>query len=246
MRALDSSRSAVPVDLAKGLAVFICCSAVFLTSCTTRKSCLPWSYLRVPRVSRLNFQTMKFGLSFCLALVLSGVLFGCSTGQHLHNACGHPSVRFAAKGLNPNLPIKFASYCDVYGFIAECEGIPTNADALLKLAAESKMEITPIENVGTIQIIEANYYGDVFNEIRGAQLNGRYYVLRKHKSDFALVGILEGNLYRWENVGKSVKLKTHWHVGLGNGEDDWQSYEWNGQTFGAIAPASLPSPLPKR
>lgn len=38
MRALDSSRSAVPVDLAKGLAVFICCSAVLLTSCATRLS----------------------------------------------------------------------------------------------------------------------------------------------------------------------------------------------------------------
>ena len=189
---------------------------------------------------------MKSKLILCLALVLSGILFGCSTHQHLHNEYERPPVGFAAKGLNPDLPIKFASYYDVYGFIAECEGIPTNADALLKLAAESKMEITPIENVGTIQIIEANYYGDVFNEIRGAQLNGRYYVLRKHKRDFALVGILAGNIYRWENVGKRVKLKTHWHGGLGNGEDDWQSYEWNGQTFGAIAPASLPGPLQKR
>jgi hypothetical protein len=38
MRALDSSRSAVPLDLAKALAVFICCSAVLLTSCATRLS----------------------------------------------------------------------------------------------------------------------------------------------------------------------------------------------------------------
>jgi hypothetical protein len=189
---------------------------------------------------------MKYEIILCCALVLSGGLLGRSAPYRLQDGSWHPPIGDTAKASNPDLPIKFTNYHDVYRFIAECEGVPTNADALLKLASESKMEITPIENVGTIQIIEANYYSDVFNKIRGAQLNGRYYVLRRNKSDFDLVGILEGNIYRWENIGKSVKLKTHWHVGAWNGEADWQSYEWNGRTFGAIAPASLPSPLPKR
>jgi hypothetical protein len=188
---------------------------------------------------------MKPKLVLCLALVLSGGLFGCSTSQHSHNANGQPSVGAAGNALVLNSPIKFASYHDVYRFIAECEGVPTNADGLLKLAAESNMQIANIEKIGTIQIIEANYYGEVFNEIRGAQLNGRYYVLRKNKSNFELVGILEGNVYRWNNVGENIKLESHWYVGALSDEDDWNTYKWNGQTFGAIDPASLPSPLPK-
>ena len=187
---------------------------------------------------------MKPKLILYLTLVLSGGLFGCSTNQHVHNVNGHPPVSAAGNWLFLESPMRFANYHDVYRFIAKCESIPTDADALLKLAAESNMEISTNEKIGTIQIIEANYYGDVFNEIRGAQLNGRYYVLRKTKSGFDLVGILEGNIYRWDNVGKSIKLKTHWHSGAWSGEDDWNIYEWNGQTFGAIAPTSLPSPLP--
>jgi hypothetical protein len=187
---------------------------------------------------------MKTKLLLSLALVLSGGWFGCSTSQHPHNANGQPPVSTAGNTLVLSSSIGFANYHDVYRFIAERESIPTNADALLKLAAESHMEIATIENLGIIQIIEANYYGDIFNKIRGAQLNGRYYVLRKNKSGFDLVGILEGNIYRWDNVGKSIKLKAHWHGGEWNGEDAWDIYEWNGQTFGAIAPASLPGPLP--
>jgi hypothetical protein len=38
MRALGSSRMAVAADLARRLVLFICCSAIFLTSCATRLS----------------------------------------------------------------------------------------------------------------------------------------------------------------------------------------------------------------
>lgn len=162
-----------------------------------------------------------------LALVLSSVLFGCVTQR--------PDPRDL---LSASEPLHFKNYREAYAYVAHCEGLPTDADTLLKLAAESKMEITPVENLGTFHIIEASYYADGLDQIRGAQGNGRFYVLRENKGNFDLAGILEGNAYRWNNTDNHAALQTHWHVGGGD-NDDWTDYSWNGQSFGAIAPTSL-------
>ena len=173
---------------------------------------------------------MKPNLLLCLALVLSGGLFGCATNQ---------IKRSQSSTASEQIP-HFENLGNAYSYIAKCENLPTDDKAVLKLAAESKIDVINIENIGEIQIIEANYFRDGDNEIRGAQWNGRYYVLRRNNEGFDLVGILEGNIYRW-HFGKTLALQAHWHSGAWTDDAGWENYPWNGRTFGAIAPASLPT-----
>jgi hypothetical protein len=175
-------------------------------------------------------QIMKPRIILCLALIFSGGVFGCATrpldGLYSSSASG---------------TLHFKGYQEAYSYIAKCEGLSEDYATALKLAAESKTEITPVENVGVFHIIEASYYVGGYDQIRGAQANGRYYVLRERSGSFDLAGVLEGNIYRWNNVGENVALQTHWHSSGGNAEGDWINYPWDGRVFGAIAPARLPT-----
>lgn len=171
---------------------------------------------------------MKPKIILCFALFLSGVLFGCGT-----RPIDGLYVSSSPKTLH------FKSYREAYSYIARCESLPTDAQTVLKLAVESKTEIARVENVGTLHVIEASYYVGIYDQLRGAQANGRYYVLREDNGKFDLAGILEGNAYRWCNTDKEIVLQAHWHGGGGNSEDDWISYPWDGRCFGAIAPTSL-------
>lgn len=139
----------------------------------------------------------------------------------------------------------FSDYRQLFSWIAKCEGLPTDARTIFDLAAESKLDYFQDEKFGKICIIEVNYYGDgQFNQIRGAQGNGRYYVIKSTERGFDLVGILEGNSYSWDNVGERRRLITTWHMSIS--ENEGMTYDWNGKTFGAISPASLPSMPPPR
>src|SRR5580704_10420626 len=111
----------------------------------------------------------------CLALVLSGGLFGCAMRptDGLYESSGSKVLHFK-------------SYWEAYVYIAKCESLPTDDNTVLKLAAESTMSIVQIENIGTLHIIEAQYYDGVYDRIRGAQANGRYYVLRENNGKFDL------------------------------------------------------------
>lgn len=173
---------------------------------------------------------MRQKLHISLALVLGGVLFGCAV-----RPTDGPYESSNSKALH------FKGYREAYVYIAKCESLPADDNTVLKLAAESTMKVVQIENIGTLHIIEAEYYDGVYDRVRGAQANGRYYVLRENNGKFDLAGILEGNAYRWSQTGKSVALQTHWDSGEKNSEDGWISYPWNGRAFGAIAPASLPT-----
>ena len=116
---------------------------------------------------------MKPKLILCLALVLSGGLFGCATNQ-------------IDRSVSEQIP-HFEDLGNAYSYIAKCESLPTDDKTALKLAAESKIDVINIENIGEIEIIEANYFRDGDNEIRGAQWNGRYYVLRRSNEGFDLL-----------------------------------------------------------
>jgi hypothetical protein len=184
-------------------------------------------------------------LLLCLALVLSGGLFGCSTAR--------PTFVTGDTDSKPiRLPIKFAGYREFYTFVAQhtSGGVPTNADTLFNLAADSTTKIITLgmgdsrnEKMPYVYLVTPHYYnGGVFDQIRGAQGNGEYYILRplsKYTAldtdkGFELVGILEGNAYTVQdiNVNETPRFVSYWH--LSAGEHPESIYEWNGKFFAQI------------
>ena len=142
---------------------------------------------------------MKLRIALCPALIVSGILFGCSTTRQ-DSGSVHDTRAV-------ELPIRFAGYRELYTFIAQHTdgGMPTNNDALFKLAADSKTEIITLEDerMPYVYLVEGHYYnGGVYDQIRGAQGNGGYYILRPLATNlselntdkgFELVGIAKGN-----------------------------------------------------
>ena len=188
---------------------------------------------------------MKTNLLLCLALVLSGGLFGCSTPKQSAFLGGVYDIE------QVKLPIKFSNYHELYAFIAKYNtygGMQTDANTLFKLAADSTTEIITLEKLEDtnlppyVYIVTSHYYnGGIFDEIRGAQGNGNFYILRPLAKDFTsmdtdhgfeLVGLVAGNAYRWREVARHLILQTHWHSGAFY--DDWTSYKWNGNYFEQI------------
>lgn len=106
-------------------------------------------------------------------------------------------------------PIVFTNYMGIFTFIANYEHLSIDKDTLFTLAADSRIDRSAIDGIGQVMVIESNYYGGgKFNRIRGAQLNGRYFVLRIDGDSFRLIGVLNGNGYRWDNVGDKRRLIT--------------------------------------
>jgi hypothetical protein len=168
------------------------------------------------------------------AFTLSILLLGCSiTKQPL--VIAPPGNRAGIA-----LPVELRNYAEVYAFIAKHEGIPAGADFLFQLAADSEIEIRDLEgSVSFVWVVTPHFYnGGVYDKIRGVQGNGGIYVLRPPirdlKSDsinhgFELIGVAEGNVWRFSTVNQVPRLLTHWHVSADEHSED--AYDWNGKFF---------------
>ena len=167
-----------------------------------------------------------------LAFIWVCGLVGCVTKE--------PVVIEPHADVTVQLPVRFSTYRDVYTFIARREGVPTNTDALFKLAADSETEIYAFDDPPPyLWVITPHFYnGGIFDEIRGAQGNGGYYILRPLARNFTsmdtdcgfeLVGVAEGNSVSWRSLNHNPQLITTWHIG--GGKPPETVYEWNGKYF---------------
>jgi hypothetical protein len=136
--------------------------------------------------------------------------------------------------------LKFPTYEEAFRFIAQQETIPMDDRTVFRLAADSRIEILRFGEHATFYLVEANLYGGgIYNRIRGAQFNGRYYVLRSLSEDFIqpdnwekgfeLVGILSGNRYEVKQSEGKLSIVTSWHSSLF--ERGVFTYVWDGKSF---------------
>jgi hypothetical protein len=131
-------------------------------------------------------------------------------------------------------------YAEMFRFIAAREELPVDQGTILRLAADSSVEVWHFDDIPVLYVITAHYYaGGLYDQVRGAQSNGRYYLLRPLNQQFTaagnldrgfeLVGIAEGNTYRWETLNGRRRLITTWH--LSASESPTNTYDWNGSKF---------------
>jgi hypothetical protein len=178
---------------------------------------------------------MKPKLILCLALVLSGGLFGCATPK---NEFG---VGVGTEAQDVQLPIRFVNYRELYTFIAQHTygGMPRNDSTLFKLASDSRTDMYTFDDPPFYVWVITPHFFNGDDEIRGAQGNGDYYVLRPlvdHNFRFAntdcifeLVGVGAGNTLKWSSYNQKVRFITSWHI---SAEDQPETvYEWNGKFF---------------
>ena len=144
------------------------------------------------------------------------------------------------------LPLTFPSYQAFYAFVARRTygGMPTDAETLFKLAADSTTEILTLEDkqLPYVHLVTSHYYnGGIYDRIRGAQGNGDYYILRPLAPDytaldtdrgFELVGIAEGNTWRLRYVTGRPRFVTTWHMSAD--ESPESILEWNGRFFESV------------
>jgi hypothetical protein len=180
---------------------------------------------------------MKAKLILCLALVLRVGLFGCWT---THWNADNPDT-------NPKLPIRFKNYRELYAFMAARanggDGVPQNASTVLAMASDTTTEIVGLANdqIPYVYLITPHFYdGGIYDHIRGAQGNGDYYILRPlikptgytgdgKEHGFELIGIGEGNTFRWTNSNGKIGFVTTWHISAT--EHPETVYTWNGKIF---------------
>ncbi len=153
---------------------------------------------------------------------------------------------FGGSKTDAELPRRFKSYHELYTFIARCTygGISTNADTLFKLAADSTTTIVTIEDksLSHVYLIEPHFYGGgIHDQIRGAQGNGNYYILRPLATNqteldvdkgFELVGIARGNSCKlsYTNGRPCFVTRTHFSAT----ENPLRVYQWNGMYFDLV------------
>jgi hypothetical protein len=166
----------------------------------------------------------------------------CTVGLILSLAgCSLPPARRA--GGSPTATNTFATYQETFRFIAQNEGLPGDAGTVFRLAADSSVEVLHFDRMPYFYFITARYYaGGIYDQIRGAQDNGRYYILRPLNQQFTEVGnldrgfelacVAEGNTHRWRTFNDRLRLITTWH--LSAAESATNIYEWNGKSFHAV------------
>jgi len=177
---------------------------------------------------------MRRLLAYCLCCLAAG----CATPKKPVAIVPSPD----RQGIH--LPVRFSGYHQAFAFIARREGVPVDADTLFKLAADSTTTIHGL--IGPLPymwIIEPHLYdGGIYDRLRGAQGNGGYYLLRPLARDFTtldtdhgfeLLGIAEGNAFRWSSHNGVPRLITNWH--LSAAESPESVYEWNGTFFKPLA-----------
>ena len=185
-------------------------------------------------------------LLLCLALILSGGLFGCSTTKTDSTTSSDAEEKI-------QLPIKFAGYRELYAFIARetfgDDGVSPNADTIFKLAADNETETYELDYPPSyLWVITPHYFnGGIIDGIRGEQGNGSYYVLRplagcltsgKTDCGFELVGIAWGNTLSFSGYNQTTRLITSWHISAG--EHPETVYEWTGKCFEQVNEPSQP------
>lgn len=143
-----------------------------------------------------------------------------------------PAVRVCAEEETSR---DFKTYRECFAFIAAQENLAKDDETVLKLAAESGYERHLLfEKTGEeIAVVKASFYGARYNQIRGAQDNGRYYVFRIRPAGFTFVGTLEGNAYACgtENGVARFTCSLHW----GANESIENVYVWNGRMFEQVS-----------
>lgn len=128
-------------------------------------------------------------------------------------------------------PRHFKTYQECFKFIAEEESLPTDDNALFKLASESSSQRYLLSEKTNEQVIvfKADYYGEKHSQIRGAQDNGRFYVFQIRQDGFTFAGKLEGNGYRWGTVNGVARFYSSSHWSAFESLDS--VYDWNGTVF---------------
>ncbi len=180
---------------------------------------------------------MKTKLLVSLVLILAGGLMGCVTA---HRPPATPAEIDNAPPDEFQRPIKFTGYHALYTYIAQHEGLATDSNTVFKLAADSQTEVLAVnKSLPWVYAVESHYYdGGAYDQIRGAQGNGNYYILRPLATNdvnldtdkgFELVGILEGNYYELHYSNNVPQFIAYWHMSAS--ESDPSIYEWNGTIF---------------
>jgi hypothetical protein len=123
----------------------------------------------------------------------------------------------------------FADYEAIFKYIAALEALPQDRRTILGIAADSEVERSYPDPIGTLLVIRAEYYGQSRFGIRGAQGNGRYYAFQMADNRWRLVGIFHANSLRWELTGGRIRVFAHWHMSAAGGEAT--VYTWKDGRF---------------
>ncbi|MFH1282858.1 MAG: hypothetical protein ABII27_04260 [bacterium] len=128
----------------------------------------------------------------------------------------------------------YDSYEEVFNFIADSETVVK--DNIFNLASDSVIHRYFCESKtlqGWVIVIEANLYGlGLHNQVRGAQLNGRYYVFHVANDKFEYIGKLEGNMLKayWEDGIPYFETSSH----MSAYELHKYTYKFNGNSYERI------------
>jgi hypothetical protein len=129
---------------------------------------------------------------------------------------------------SPNSPLArhFSSYTQLFRLIAANEmDLPTDSETVLTLAAQSDFELYVTDSRSVFAVITPHYYvGNAIDQLRGASGNGNFYVVRLNLSSgladepgrsppsLDLLGVAEGNSFRWSSENDQQILITTWHM----------------------------------
>lgn len=129
----------------------------------------------------------------------------------------------------------FDSYQQLFSYIADENGLGTDPQTILKLAADSRVEYLnsttkdgPLRAIITANWINTQEFAGV-NSLRGASNNGLFYVVQFSYDGLQLIGILEGNGFKSSQVNGQEVLITSWHMSAN--EYVQTIYEWDGNVF---------------
>lgn len=118
-------------------------------------------------------------------------------------------------------PRSFNSLQHVFRFIAKEEGLDTDPETLLKLAADSRSDRHYFRTDPSFHayIVESTFFDPEDHMVVNRALNGKgsYYVVRQDQDGYSLVGWLQGNSYEIHEEEDAVKIVTSEHVSA------WQS-----------------------
>lgn len=172
---------------------------------------------------------MKPKILLFLALVLSGLVFGCASR---HKPVEVP-ILWQNSNFYPKMPDKpFRDYKAIFKYIAALENLPQDSGTLLAIATDSSVErmYPHILDIGTLLVIRADYYGRSHFGIRGMQGQGRYYTFRMVPEGWLLVGIFHADHLRWEVTSEQMRVFAYWHMTSMEVESP-TVYTWNGHLF---------------
>jgi hypothetical protein len=166
----------------------------------------------------------------CLTAILLLVCLVAGSGCASHHPPPEAPALWHSSGFHPPMPDRlFSDYEAIFKYIAAREDLPQDSRTILGIAADSTVERSYPDPIGTLLVIRAEYYGGSRFGIRGAQGNGRYYAFQMVDSGWRLVGIFHANRLRWEWIGDQIRVLAYWHVSAAG--TDPAVYTWKGSRF---------------